>query len=60
MPIFYEMTQKEFEKLKVSQDMVINYATKMEVAILGLLWCTGSQKSKANFLYKMLCPSINI
>lgn len=39
-------------KVETKKD-IMQYATKLEIGILGLMWCTGSQKAKANFLYKL-------
>ena len=54
LPVFKEITLLEHKKgssIELSECM--NYTTKLEIGILGLLWCTGSQKAKANFLYKL-------
>jgi len=57
LPVFKEITLLEHSKgSKIPYNELINYTTKLEVGILGLLWCTGSQKAKANFIYKLAQP----
>jgi len=33
-----------------------NFTTQLELAILGLLWCTDTQEAKAQFLHKVINP----
>ena len=32
----------------------------LEIGILGLLWCTGTQSQKATFLYKIAYPENDV
>ena len=34
-----------------------DYTTNLEVAVLGLLWCSGSQQQKCQLLCKLVNPS---
>ena len=42
-PVFKEITLIEHQKgSDIPKDELINYTTKLEIGILGLLWCAGS------------------
>ena len=40
-------------------DTIINWTTKLEISILGLLWCRGTHKDKTRFLNKIINPNSN-
>ena len=42
---------------KLEEDLWSDYTSKMEVAVLGLLWCSGSQIAKAQYLVELANPS---
>jgi len=54
-PEFKVITAKEREAIqtKVPLEALINHFTKLEVGILALIWCEGSQAEKARFLYSL-------
>lgn len=35
----------------------MNYTSKLEIGILGLLWCSGSQKEKAEVMFKLIASN---
>lgn len=43
-------------KSQVPQEKLINYTTKLEVGILALLWCQGTQKQRTAFFLKLANP----
>ena len=57
-PEFKQIVVVERNAIKnyVPEKDLINYTTKLEVGILALLWCQGSQNAKANYLYKLANP----
>ena len=42
---------------KLREERWSDYTSKLEVAVLGLLWCSGSQDSKARYLAALANPS---
>ena len=49
------MTERKAIKDKVDHEELINYCTKLEIGILAILWCSGPQEAKAEFLYNLAC-----
>lgn len=54
-PEFKAITIKEKNaiKNKVQHEELINHVSKLEIGILAILWCQGTPKDKAAFLYKL-------
>lgn len=50
------VTERKAIKSIVPQDKLINYTTKLEIGILALLWCQGSQKDRTAFFLKLANP----
>lgn len=42
---------------KLTEDKWSDYTSKLEVAILGLLWCEGTQQQKAKYFTTLANPS---
>ena len=42
---------------KLQEEKWSDYTSKLEVAVLGLLWCSGSQAAKARYLTELANPS---
>ena len=57
-PEFKVITVTERRAIKgvVPQEKLINYTTKLEVGILALLWCQGTQKERTTFFLKLANP----
>lgn len=57
-PEFKVITVTERRAIKglVPQEKLINYTTKLEIGILALLWCQGSQKERTAFFLKLANP----
>lgn len=58
-PEFKVITVTERGAIKdiVPQEELINYTTKIEVGILALLWCDGTQKERTAFFTQLANPS---
>ena len=39
------------------EEELVNYTSKLEIGILGLLWCTGNQKEKAEAMFKLIASN---
>ena len=50
------VTERGAIKSIVPQEQLINYTTKLEVGILALLWCDGTQKERTSFFSKLANP----
>ena len=50
------MEEKEDLNGKITPNMQSEYLSKLELGILALLWCSGSQSSKASFLFNLAAP----
>lgn len=57
-PEFKVITVTERRAIKgvVPQEQLINYTTKLEVGILALLWCDGTQKERTSYFTKLANP----
>lgn len=47
------VTERKAIKHKVSEDQIINYCTKIELGVLAIIWCSGTQQAKAEFLFNL-------
>lgn len=61
MPEFKCIVVKERKAIAehVAREELEQWTTKLEVGILGLLWCEGSMRAKANFFYDLANPTEN-
>ena len=42
---------------KITYEDLISYTSKLELGVLAFLWCTGTNRQKSSFLFKLVNPS---
>ncbi len=41
----------------MGEQEIVNYTSKLEIGILGLLWCSGNQKEKTEEMFKLIASN---